>query len=98
RSDRDWSSDVCSSDLRWRVWNPAQFQTRQRAHLENRLISKPVQVLQRLNGHDGIGRIAMRLPIQVRQALVDVDPVRHVDLKHPRSEERRVGEEWRAPM
>src|SRR5206468_7330483 len=83
RSDRDWSSDVCSSDLVSEMFNllTGYSQTRR----WRKLVVAPVELRERVI------------------ALIDRER-RHAEAGHParitvkmnaRSEERRVGKEWR---
>src|SRR5437868_9882850 len=81
RSKRDWSSDVCSSDL-----DVARSPRRdQLAHF--RLLG--VDVLQRLR--EEMILVAQRHVIKARELVVD-----RLQALHGRSEERRVGKEWRS--
>src|SRR3546814_16398487 len=77
----DWSSDVCSSDLRWRTRRPATH----RAHARRAL----GEGLRRSRWW------AERVGVPIRrQQLGDVWGLRRRRQNRRRSEERRVGKEW----
>src|SRR5206468_4480603 len=85
RSDRDWSSDVCSSDLGW-----------QREVVRGALPGDGRERL--LAGHLGVtGQQAGDLLREHLGGLTDagVGHLGQVELALPRSEERRVGKEGR---
>src|SRR5204863_6427763 len=86
RSLRDWSSDVCSSDLELARRIPAPGRVRARRHADARLahpahrvhphVERPPRVLELR--HEVRGELSLALA------------------RFARSEERRVGKEWRA--
>src|SRR5206468_7973754 len=83
RSDRDWSSDVCSSDLmrHFAIRSASVLSTRRSAQSP-----RPIWRLIRRAGMPPTGRLAIppRCALKVRQPI-----------GQKRSEERRVGKEWR---
>src|SRR5699024_11668252 len=80
RSKRDWSSDVCSSDLPRRIPSPRPDPTHSSTAAAGRLGSGPVSLVERIE----------RL---LRPEVLTGGP--GSEQTH-RSEERRVGKEWRA--
>src|SRR5206468_8734936 len=92
RSDRDWSSDVCSSDLLYPM-------REQLAHRVQAVLHRHVLlagVLELGGGAHELERLrlvarALRQPGLRAQ---DLD----LDLPAPRSEERRVGKGWRSEV
>src|SRR5206468_6552524 len=88
RSDRDWSSDVCSSDLK--ALAPlddkriAVLGLAFKANTDDMREAKSIEV----------GRHLVELGAQIRA----YDPVAMDNARRvlPRSEERRVGKEWRS--
>src|SRR5690606_40001739 len=81
RFSRDWSSDVCSSDLG----------SLESAALLLRLDAHAVEDVAKMPGH-GVEDAAQKFGAIGDQR----EQVVAVDGEDPRSEERRVGKEWRA--
>src|SRR5206468_8106957 len=92
RSDRDWSSDVCSSDL---VFDRPIFPPRQLADV-CAIDDEPA--VQRVSNFDAKRLVAVsllaQLMIEVRQA-DQATLAGPIELIEKRSEERRVGKEGR---
>src|SRR2546421_9202153 len=85
RSDRDWSSDVCSSDLGLQAWADGAAE---RLHAQLALGAQALAVHEL---HEAARTVAALLDL----AAVGVeDAVAKVDIR--RSEERRVGKECRS--
>src|SRR5699024_11288288 len=87
RSKRDWSSDVCSSDLLY-------FMTYTLTQFEN--VDK-IQL--RINGHTQEEMPVNGTPIKegyTRANGINLKESDTLDLVDSRSEERRVGKEWRS--
>src|SRR5438093_4870424 len=85
----DWSSDVCSSDLRGRAGELARRrldEVRARSHCQER---GPPNVVVRSE----LGHLEADLQVRVGGRFLHLDDL-VVDLR--RSEERRVGKEWRS--
>src|SRR5206468_7780434 len=88
RSDRDWSSDVCSSDLNYLGRDPRHFALLQRDRLAKIITEDSLEI-----EHD---LVVQRRPWMLRQApAINVHLLRSVEPFHAanRSEERRVGKE-----
>src|SRR5207248_8929763 len=83
RSYGDWSSDVCSSDLNplWEYYAPWNFWVRDWREVHE--ILKPFSNVTNVHGH-------------VHQVLYnEIGKMRSIGMLATRSEERRVGKEWR---
>src|SRR5699024_11993269 len=94
RSNRDWSSDVCSSDLTLGKYVPQE-----RLLLGNTMwtaqMARPDHVLLQDDGSCELGSLTAD-PAQVQMAQTVVDVFNQAGLKpRLRSEERRVGKEPR---
>src|SRR5206468_5482360 len=85
-SDRDWSSDVCSSDL-------AEADKAAEKALAIKPESAPdhLEIARRL---EDIPRLSKWAEAEYRQVLTIVMPGSQHDFTARRSEERRVGKEW----
>src|SRR5699024_11270174 len=88
RSKRDWSSDVCSSDLKWRKKNRNANASK-----------KPHRTLQRLLRHHK--PVRTKIPTSsMRTAMLPEQQAQHryivATTASDRSEERRVGKESQA--
>src|SRR5699024_11948236 len=108
RSKRDWSSDVCSSDLgrivslflntwRWmrRRSETVSMTSSKPSIAQLREVCQPLDVLGRVSGEHWAGRLYMRhVSLYLTRALL---PTRITPngVTWLRSEERRVGKEWR---
>src|SRR5207247_2803224 len=88
RSTRDWSSDVCSSDLDGFVWKPAPAP----AALAEHLASFGVRLEEGQSGE--VSPDAARLHRRLSRALARGSLVAFDYGHNARSEERRVGKEW----
>src|SRR5207245_10035216 len=73
---RDWSSDVCSSDLNWTV---------------NNTFTKSNQSNHRLVSHIPDGQLSWRMPTSAEEIPWGISPSHPFLAPHDRSEERRVG-------
>src|SRR5206468_5205218 len=94
RSDRDWSSDVCSSDLPKPQIRSAQRVFGRRIGRGQPPLGSPFGVL-----HFEIQAQSGGTEIRIDDADRNVEMIGHHfrgSRAHPRSEERRVGKEWRA--
>src|SRR2546421_7173647 len=80
RSDRDWSSDVCSSDLAVEVKQLQIALNQTKAQLETALKGQPQQA----NGD------------QIQRYTEEINRIKQLLTKSERSEERRVGKECRS--
>src|SRR5206468_6054162 len=90
RSDRDWSSDVCSSDLyhTW-LWGGSHVD-----HLDT--IPQPRVIGRRRRSHDGdAGDLSTSVDAPGACDIADTAEIPHPAGGVPRSEERRVGKERR---
>src|SRR5206468_5678243 len=83
RSDRDWSSDVCSSDLAGRGGIPREVE-------RGTGKADVVELLGHVHSRPAVLRLADEREARLRAVAVEVD----VDFE--RSEERRVGKECRS--
>src|SRR5207249_8780064 len=90
RSKRDWSSDVCSSDLAaYRLWPNTDLMIGIGTRLELPTMSRwPYRP-------DGLKSVRIDIdPVEMRRFISDAAVI--ADAKAGRSEERRVGKEVRA--
>src|SRR5207249_6020124 len=94
RSKRDWSSDVCSSDLERLVVCKNPLLAEERARNRAELLATTEKELARIAARVQRARTPLRGAAAIGQAVGAVLGRRHM-AKH-RSEERRVGKEWRA--
>src|SRR5206468_5353108 len=91
RSDRDWSSDVCSSDL------PAIGDAAEDEIYRRYFFGSSVNLNGLRSGYLGPGTTSLTLP-HVAEAFLDIRVPRVWDVRRvldARSEERRVGKEGR---
>src|SRR5206468_5131061 len=94
RSDRDWSSDVCSSDLIIDAWATGSATT-------NPLQSAPVSLIAgsnypvRVEFYETTGSATVHLRWQ-NPGTTSFASIPSANILHPRSEERRVGKECRS--
>src|SRR5206468_5831425 len=86
RSDRDWSSDVCSSDLRGRPLPTPQDVMEEDAVAQLGVLEAALAGAAAEQGHDPLGH----------RDVLEVGELFDADLVAARSEERRVGKECRS--
>src|SRR5699024_11396643 len=92
RSKRDWSSDVCSSDLRN---SPDQSLPLDIRYLLQSVVSafNPVQTIKKSLRE--IQKVHKVSDSELEKLIFDFDLGMNLQDKYPRSEERRVGKEYR---
>src|SRR5206468_5849581 len=84
RSDRDWSSDVCSSDL-----SPAMFANRmlyvlEEAQLEKEPDAATQAALKPVDAYDGVLKVLAEHGINVRRGTAQLDTLQIEDRKSTR--------------